>query len=1053
MKQSKMLIGEGKILYSVVKEAIEEAGFSLHSKNSKTVLVWYDNLREADFYSNLKPWQVVNRIPSINLITRKAPFIQLMNRMRIFFPSLYTFYPESFILPLGNERFQKYMSENKKKYIVKPDGGSLGCGIVILSKSSSFKPFKNLSVAQEYIDSYLINDTKFDLRVYALIASVSPLRIYVYHDGVARFCSEKNSVNSIYSQLTNTAVNRNNPNAKIESITKTIKDVFQTLEKNGIDTDLIWSKIENAVILTILPCLNHINQGISQKCQANGYNRCFQILGFDFILDTDLNPLVLEVNYRPSLDADIEAEKKLKSKMLGTAMHIGAPLESLQKLINTHEEISNFSKEKWNIFFSKMSQKYLLIDQDIDTGLFNLVYPSKNSKNMETYNTVLSIVKRCPTKLTPRYKLPISLKRPDPSQLPKINPIVYDSNNIEIDDSLKQTKIEQEQHQNFVDRNVLGINSHIDQQKNMEKIKQQNIEKNATLNGHLKSKIIFKESDNTNNLFIKKLIEEINSIKEHDSNDSKTTILKNKQPNDQKLSSLEKQTPANITQKAPPTTCNKQKSTPENSNKSLQVSIHSNQTLQTEQNSSTSKPNSNQPNMTKFKKENIYTVINSDKEKNEKNMIQATNQIINANKEREERLTSKINTNKEINSSNQVIRNEKAIRNRRSASTRPVRRSIPTESTARIGSTNINTIINKNDHLDIKNNDSNNQINISINNNKIKSNVVGNNQLKQNNYDQQNYNIINNNQQKINIADQQNTEIIAYSHDTNTNKDNQLDNIISKDNHQNTNDNNENQPNTKINKENQQKANINKNNYQNAENINNEVTKIRKAMYSKLQQSAKAAPTQAMINESESKEKNDTKLKPTPTSTESKEKVDTETENKILKDEPKGTEIVLRPKQKIDETKTRPKVKIRPKLANSKTRIETNINSKISKPENDEIKTEPKFKSKEYQTEVKIKAIRVESNQEQNTRNDTKITRSELEAKNNKIVKNEPKNRIKNVERDPISEIRNQIISELVKEEPKRRLESLIKAETEGGGDNRIANINFKKGIVLKSKH
>ena len=75
---------------------------------------------------------------------------------------------------------------------------------------------KNRVVVQEYIDRpFLIRGLKFDLRIYVLMTSISPLRLYLYEDGLVRFATKEYSYNvedidNKFIHITNFSVNKNN---------------------------------------------------------------------------------------------------------------------------------------------------------------------------------------------------------------------------------------------------------------------------------------------------------------------------------------------------------------------------------------------------------------------------------------------------------------------------------------------------------------------------------------------------------------------------------------------------------------------------------------------------------------------------------------------------------------------------------------------------------------------------------------------------------------------------------------------------------------------------
>ena len=64
----------------------------------------------------------------------------------------------------------------------------------------------------------MIQELKFDLRLYVLLKSVSPLKIFLYKEGLARFSTVKyekpsgSNAGDMFMHLTNYAINKTNPN-------------------------------------------------------------------------------------------------------------------------------------------------------------------------------------------------------------------------------------------------------------------------------------------------------------------------------------------------------------------------------------------------------------------------------------------------------------------------------------------------------------------------------------------------------------------------------------------------------------------------------------------------------------------------------------------------------------------------------------------------------------------------------------------------------------------------------------------------------------------------
>lgn len=65
----------------------------------------------------------------------------------------------------------------------------------------------------------MINGLKFDLRIYALLTCVDPLRLYIYDEGIVRFATEPytlsgDSLSNKFIHLTNFSINKNSEKFK-----------------------------------------------------------------------------------------------------------------------------------------------------------------------------------------------------------------------------------------------------------------------------------------------------------------------------------------------------------------------------------------------------------------------------------------------------------------------------------------------------------------------------------------------------------------------------------------------------------------------------------------------------------------------------------------------------------------------------------------------------------------------------------------------------------------------------------------------------------------------
>jgi hypothetical protein len=138
-------------------------------------------------YQDLQPHQKINHLPGIFELGNKRVLTENMNRARaIYGPAVYDFFPYSYSLPTQRAEWEAECQRNEEKapgkqlWALKQGAKDRGEGVSVITGPAAL-PKNKKAVVQAYVGRpYLLNGYKFTMRIYMLITSFDPLRIYLH---------------------------------------------------------------------------------------------------------------------------------------------------------------------------------------------------------------------------------------------------------------------------------------------------------------------------------------------------------------------------------------------------------------------------------------------------------------------------------------------------------------------------------------------------------------------------------------------------------------------------------------------------------------------------------------------------------------------------------------------------------------------------------------------------------------------------------------------------------------------------------------------------------
>uniref|UniRef100_A0A8C4EIS9 Tubulin--tyrosine ligase-like protein 5 n=1 Tax=Dicentrarchus labrax TaxID=13489 RepID=A0A8C4EIS9_DICLA len=313
----------------LVRGLLTNHGFhEVHPNSNDFNLMWTGSHLKPYILRSLQDFQKVNHFPRSYELTRKDRLYKNIQRMQQThgFKNFHIV-PQTFVLPSEFQEFCNCFAKDKGPWIIKPVASSRGRGIYLVSNPNQISMDENILVSRYINNPLLIDEFKFDVRLYVLVTSYDPLLIYVYEEGLARFATVKydrtsKNIKNTFMHLTNYSVNKkssdyvscDDPEVEDYGNKWSMSAVLRYLKQEGKDTTLLMRQVEDLVIKAVLSA--ELQIATACKMFVPHKTNCFELYGFDVLIDSNLKPWLLEVNLSPSLACDAPLDLKIKASMI-----------------------------------------------------------------------------------------------------------------------------------------------------------------------------------------------------------------------------------------------------------------------------------------------------------------------------------------------------------------------------------------------------------------------------------------------------------------------------------------------------------------------------------------------------------------------------------------------------------------------------------------------------------------------------------------------------------------------------------------------------------------
>lgn len=391
-------------------EEKEESFWDSLQYTNKWDLSWSWAYPQFSKLGPLKKNHRINHIPGSGVITIKNQIFATAERLQNQYGQelFQGIVPRHFVMPHQADEFEAIReAEPNTSWILKSQNHR---GVRFFDNTKSVKDDKDAmeggNMIAQCVNPFLVGGYKFDIGVFVLIASLEPLRIFIHDHAKLRFCQlpypetldgqadpESYRVGTDYKSMveldalrkyfSDDRTGRLLPPEMLNAMNE-YKILKRHMESEGIDTARFETTLHQRIVNLVAGVRPELLNSIQRETEGNSgsSHNFFELLRFDFVVDSSLQPALMEVNLSPNMvpidhDGGI-SDRPLKANVLLDALRIvlaeGTPFEKWNQALFLEGDSNHFSTEQVQAIRRAMAQHEV-------SGDFKMVVPSTSGSD------------------------------------------------------------------------------------------------------------------------------------------------------------------------------------------------------------------------------------------------------------------------------------------------------------------------------------------------------------------------------------------------------------------------------------------------------------------------------------------------------------------------------------------------------------------------------------------------------------------------------------------------------------------------------------------------